>query len=76
MKQAATLALVSLAGFALGAGAIRGLHAQAGKAPAYAVAEIEVTDPPVKALFVYASNPAASVPAVSCARAGETSRLT
>ena len=46
MKQAATLALVSLAGFALGAGAIQRLHAQAGKAPAYAVAEIEVTDPP------------------------------
>src|SRR5204863_6488866 len=47
MKQAATLALASLAGFALGAGAIQGLHAQATKtAPAYAVAEIEVTDPP------------------------------
>ena len=46
MKQAATLALVSLAGFALGTGALEGLHAQAGKAPAYAVAEIEVTDPP------------------------------
>jgi uncharacterized protein (DUF1330 family) len=47
MKQAATLALVSLAGFTLGAGAIEGLHAQATKtAPAYAVAEIEITDPP------------------------------
>jgi uncharacterized protein (DUF1330 family) len=47
MKQAATLALAGLAGFALGAGAIHGLHAQAHKtAPAYAIAEIEVTDPP------------------------------
>jgi uncharacterized protein (DUF1330 family) len=46
MKQIARLALTGLAGFALGAGAIQGLHAQAGKAPGYAVAEIEVTDPP------------------------------
>src|SRR4029453_13096099 len=46
MKQPVTLALAGLAGFALGAGTIEGLHAQAGKAPAYAVAEIEVTDPP------------------------------
>ena len=46
MKQIATLALVGLAGFALGAGTIQGLHAQDGKAPGYAIAEIEVTDPP------------------------------
>lgn len=46
MKQIATLTLVGLAGFALGAGAIQGLQAQAGKAPGYAIAEIEVTDPP------------------------------
>jgi uncharacterized protein (DUF1330 family) len=46
MKQAAKLALTLLAGFALGAGAIQGLHAQGGKAPAYVVAEVEVTDPP------------------------------
>ena len=47
MKFGATLVLTLLAGFALGAGAIQGLHAQAGKAPAYAIAEIEVTDPPL-----------------------------
>jgi uncharacterized protein (DUF1330 family) len=46
MKQTAKLVLVALTGFALGAGAIEGLHAQAGKGPGYAVAEIEVTDPP------------------------------
>ncbi len=46
MKHIAKLTLTALAGFTLGAGAIQGLHAQAGKAPGYAVAEIEVTDPP------------------------------
>jgi uncharacterized protein (DUF1330 family) len=46
MKQVAKLAVTGLAGFALGAGAVQGLHAQAGKAPGYAIAEIEVTDPP------------------------------
>jgi uncharacterized protein (DUF1330 family) len=46
MTQGAKHVLAALAGFALGAGAIQGLHAQAGKAPAYAIAEIEVTDPP------------------------------
>jgi uncharacterized protein (DUF1330 family) len=46
MTQGAKLVLTALAGFALGGGAIQGLHAQAGKAPAYAIAKIEVTDPP------------------------------
>ena len=46
MIQGAKLVLTARAGVALGAGAIQGLHAQAGKAPAYAIAEIEVTDPP------------------------------
>jgi uncharacterized protein (DUF1330 family) len=46
MKDAAKFALTLLAGFALGAGAIQGLHAQAQKKPAYLVAEVEVTDPP------------------------------
>jgi uncharacterized protein (DUF1330 family) len=46
MPQGAKLVLTALTGIALGAGAIQGLHAQAGKAPAYAIAEIEVTDPP------------------------------
>ena len=46
MRQIAKLGLTGLAGFALGAGAIQGLHAQAGKPPGYAIAEIEVTDPP------------------------------
>ena len=45
MKQIGKYAVILLAGFALGAGAIQGLHAQAGKTPAYAVAE--VTDPPL-----------------------------
>jgi uncharacterized protein (DUF1330 family) len=42
MKQSAKVALAALAGFALGAGAIQGLHAQVGKKPA----EVQVTDPP------------------------------
>lgn len=44
MKQAAKLAF-AFAGVALGTGAAQGLHAQAAKpAPAYLVAEIQVTD--------------------------------
>jgi uncharacterized protein (DUF1330 family) len=46
MKQAVKLTLTLIAGFALGAGAIQGLHAQAQKKLAYLVAEVEVTDPP------------------------------
>ncbi len=46
MRQAAKFAVILLAGFALGAGAIQGLHAQAEKKAAYLVAEIDVTDPP------------------------------
>ncbi|HEV8029791.1 MAG TPA: DUF1330 domain-containing protein [Stellaceae bacterium] len=46
MKQSAKVALAALAGFALGAGAIQGLHAQVGKKPAYVIAEVQVTDPP------------------------------
>jgi uncharacterized protein (DUF1330 family) len=53
MKQAALLGLAGFAGFALGAGVIEGLHAQANKpAPAYVVAEVEVTDPPVYAAYL------------------------
>ena len=37
MKQLAELALTLLGGFALGAGAIQGLHAQAQKKPGYFV---------------------------------------
>jgi uncharacterized protein (DUF1330 family) len=47
MKQMRKCAVMLLAGFALGAGGIHGLRAQAGKAPAYAIAEIEVTDAPL-----------------------------
>jgi hypothetical protein len=46
MKQTAKLVLVALTGFALGAEAIERLHAQAGKGPGCAVAEIEVADQP------------------------------
>jgi uncharacterized protein (DUF1330 family) len=46
MKQMGKYAVILLVGFALGAGAIQGLHAEAGKAPAYAIAEVEVTDAP------------------------------
>jgi uncharacterized protein (DUF1330 family) len=45
MKRTAMFALARLAGFALGAGAIHGLHAQEQKKVAYLVAEVEVTDP-------------------------------
>ena len=45
MKQTARLALMLLAGFALGAVAIGALKAQGNKPPAYAIAEVEVSDP-------------------------------
>ena len=44
MKTRYTIALSVLAGAALGAAAIQGLHAQA-KPPAYVVAEIELSNP-------------------------------
>jgi uncharacterized protein (DUF1330 family) len=44
MKTRYTVALSMLAGAALGAAAIQGLHAQA-KPPVYVVAEIDVTNP-------------------------------
>jgi uncharacterized protein (DUF1330 family) len=46
MKQMGKYAVILLAGFLLGAGVIQGLHAQAGKTSAYAIAEVDVTDPP------------------------------
>jgi uncharacterized protein (DUF1330 family) len=47
MTQTAKFVVTLLAGFALGAGAIQGLHAQGpAKKPAYVVAEVQVTDPP------------------------------
>ncbi|MBV8493512.1 MAG: DUF1330 domain-containing protein [Alphaproteobacteria bacterium] len=53
MRQAATLILAGFAGFALGAGLIEGLHAQANNpTPAYVVAEVEVTDPPAYAAYL------------------------
>jgi uncharacterized protein (DUF1330 family) len=45
VKTTLTVALALVAGFALGAGAIHVLHAQATKKPAYLVAEVKVTDP-------------------------------
>ena len=45
MKQIVTLAVGLLVGFALGAGAIEKLRAQAGNKRAYQIAEVEVTDP-------------------------------
>jgi uncharacterized protein (DUF1330 family) len=45
MKQIVTFAVGLIAGFALGAGAIEKLHAQAARKPAYQIAEVEVTDP-------------------------------
>jgi len=44
MKVGVTVALSMLAGAALGAAAVQGLHAQA-KLPAYQVIEVEVTNP-------------------------------
>lgn len=45
MRQTVKLALALLAGLGLGLGALQGLHAQTAKtAPAYVVAEVEVTD--------------------------------
>jgi uncharacterized protein (DUF1330 family) len=48
MRQTAKFAVTLLTGVALGAGALQGLHAQGPKKkPAYLVAEVQVTDPPV-----------------------------
>ncbi|MGE5271452.1 MAG: DUF1330 domain-containing protein [Thiohalocapsa sp.] len=44
MHQAAKTIATLLAGFAPGAGAIQGLHAQGQKKPAYVIAEVQVTD--------------------------------
>ena len=44
MRTRHTVALSMLAGAALGAGAVQGLHAQA-KPPVYYIGEIDVTDP-------------------------------
>jgi len=44
MKNSLAVAWAVLAGFALGAAVVQGVHAQA-KPPAYTIAEIEVTDP-------------------------------
>ena len=43
MKTCFTVALSTLAGIAVGVGAVQGLHAQS-KPPAYVIAEIDVTD--------------------------------
>ena len=59
MKQTAALALTLIAGFALGAGAVHGLHAQAQKKPGYVIAEVQVTDPP--AFQAYAAKAAETV---------------
>ena len=45
MKEMVTLVMGLLVGFVLGAGGIARPHAQAGKKPAYQIAEVEVTDP-------------------------------
>jgi uncharacterized protein (DUF1330 family) len=44
MNQVLKLATAVLAGVAIGAAALNGLHAQA-KPPAYSIVEVEVTDP-------------------------------
>jgi uncharacterized protein (DUF1330 family) len=44
MKTRTTIAIAVIAGFALGAAAVQGLHAQA-KLPGYAVVEIDVSNP-------------------------------
>ena len=44
-KQMVTLAVGLLVGFALGAGAINTLHAQASNKRGHQIAEVEVTDP-------------------------------
>ena len=46
MKKRDALVGAVLAGFACGAAVVQGVHAQA-KPPAYTIAEIEVTDPPM-----------------------------
>jgi uncharacterized protein (DUF1330 family) len=64
--------LAVLAGFACGAAAVQAIYAQ-GKAPAYTVAEIEVTDPPT--FQKYADATRTSVPAAGgrvIARGGKT----
>lgn len=52
MKTTLAVGLALIAGFALGAGAIQGLHAQSAKKPAYLVAEVKVTDPATYQAYV------------------------
>jgi uncharacterized protein (DUF1330 family) len=61
MNQMAKFALTLLAGFALGAGAIQGLHAEAGNKPGYVVAEVDVIDAP--AFQTYAAKAAETIKA-------------
>ena len=59
MTQTAALALTLVAGFALGAGAIEGLHAQAQRKPGYVISEVQVSDP--TAFQAYAAKAAETV---------------
>jgi uncharacterized protein (DUF1330 family) len=72
MRKGSTMLLAVLAGFACGAAAVQAVTAQ-GKAPAYTVAEVEVTDP---ATFQkYAEATRSSIPAAGgrfIARGGKT----
>ena len=63
MRRAGVVGVALLAGFALGAGAIQGLHAQGKPAPAYIIAEVQVTDPP--AFQAYAQKAAATIKAAN-----------
>lgn len=76
MKTRSTVALSVLAGIAVGAAAVQGLHAQA-KPPAYAVVEIDVTneEPYVKEYASTAGKILQDAGGKYLARAGKTAAI-
>ena len=52
MKSSSKLAMVLLAGVAIGAIAVQGLHAQGAKLKAYSVGEIEILDASAQAAYL------------------------
>ncbi len=58
MRSSYRLAMVLLAGVAIGAIAVEGLHAQGAKLKAYSVAEIEILDASAQAAYLPAARKA------------------
>jgi uncharacterized protein (DUF1330 family) len=74
MKTCYTVALSMVAGAALGATAIQGLHAQA-KPPVYVVTEIDVTNPKAQAMIKAAGGRQLAIGGAGGANAAKLSAL-